>query len=118
MKYDGEWKLDLKHGKAHCKYVDGNMYEGEYENGLRNGEGTMWYADGKIYVGQFKDDKFHGFGTMRSAKGNIIYKGEYIDGHKVVTNMTSPKARNSTAATAEKALRGTIFNSSRSTSRR
>ena len=86
---------------------------------MRNGEGTLWYSDGKIYVGHFRDEKFHGFGVMRSAKGNVIYKGEYVAGHKVVTNMSSPKSKDTTTLAAEKALnRGIIFNNFQGVSRR
>ena len=61
------------------------MYEGKFERGLMSGTGIMFYADGKTYEGQFREDKYNGHGTLRSARGNIIYKGEFVDGHKVVS---------------------------------
>ena len=39
--YDGEWKMDLRHGEGSWKRTNGICYSGSWENDQSHGEGTL-----------------------------------------------------------------------------
>lgn len=78
MKYSGEWKDDIPHGKGtHYDEYD-NMYEGNWVKGQRSGLGKMTYkptsADSTpdVYEGEWKADVRHGRGTMTYGQKNVF----------------------------------------------
>ena len=55
--YDGEFYLDVFHGKGIFRYKNGDVYEGDWTGGKRNGFGKLTAADGKVkYQGEWKDN--------------------------------------------------------------
>jgi len=92
--YDGEWKVNKKHGKGTVKRPDGSMaYDGEWKDGLMHGNGTHNYSNGDVYTGEWSADKYgnevmtyanqdrydgewkeddkHGKGTMKFHNGDV-----------------------------------------------
>ena len=55
--YDGEFYLDVFHGKGTYRFKNGDVYEGDWAAGKRNGFGKLTAADGKVkYQGEWKDN--------------------------------------------------------------
>jgi len=82
MRYDGEFKNGLPHGKGATTHPNGDRYVGEFKSGDKHGNGTFAYSNGSSYVGEFKDGKRHGKGTFTWASGSFAgdkYVGEYKD---------------------------------------
>ena len=78
MRYDGEFKNGLPHGKGAITHPNGDRYEGEFKNGDKHGNGTYAYSNGSSYVGEFKNGKYNGKGTTTLADGTIFI-GEFKD---------------------------------------
>ncbi len=77
----GQWKNDLKHGKAIIYYENGSIkYDGDFINDNFNGYGKYIYRDNQYYIGQWKNDLKHGKGTMYYSNGNIKQKGNWDNG--------------------------------------
>ncbi|MES1902710.1 MAG: MORN repeat-containing protein 3 [Paramarteilia canceri] len=74
--YDGEWKLNKKHGFGKEYFMDGSYYEGNYEYGCRNGFGIFKHIDGSIYEGFWKNNARNGNGKLEKPNGDI-YMGEW-----------------------------------------
>ena len=97
MKYEGELKNGVKHGKGKEISRDGeNNYEGEFKEGLRNGIGTSTSVMGRSFEGEWKNGKKHGKGKeislvgSGSSESNDEYvKGERVDKNKIRTYATS-----------------------------
>ncbi len=97
IKYEGELKNGVKHGKGKEIHRDGtDNYEGEFKNGQRNGFGTSTSVNGRSYEGEWKNGKEHGIGKRISLVGaavassdNEYVTGERIDKNKIRTFYTS-----------------------------
>tara|TARA_Y100000748_G_scaffold290249_1_gene276753 strand:- start:379 stop:1743 length:1365 start_codon:yes stop_codon:yes gene_type:complete len=64
VKYIGEYKSGLMHGKGIVIYNNGDKYVGEFKKNKRDGQGTLYYKDHSIegksdrkQAGSWKDDK-------------------------------------------------------------
>ena len=83
MRYTGEWKGNLPHGKGIVTYPDGSQYMGEFEGAFRHGKGTHTLPDGSKHEGEWKDGKQHGKGTMTLPDGSkhegIWKNGELVE---------------------------------------
>ncbi len=77
IKYEGEWKEGIPHGKGTKTFPDGRKYVGEWMDGRPNGQGTKTYSDGSKFVGFWKDG-VRWSGTIYDKNGNI--KGKYVNG--------------------------------------
>ena len=89
MKYEGELKNGVKHGKGKEISRDGeNNYEGEFKEGLRNGIGTSSSDKGGSYEGEWKNGKEHGIGKRISIVEDALDSSdnEYITGRRIDKN--------------------------------
>ena len=89
IKYEGELKNGVKHGKGKEISRDGrDNYEGEFKEGLRNGIGTSTSDMDRSYEGEWKNGKKHGKGKRISIVGSGSSKSndEYIQGQRVDKN--------------------------------
>ena len=59
----------------------GDTYEGEYMDGLRHGWGTCVLPNGHMYEGEWSEGVEHGFGVISGAKNDILFEGEFCEGH-------------------------------------
>ena len=79
-RYEGEWKLGLKHGTGSDKLGSGDTYVGEYDSGKMHGKGVYTWSTGQIYNGDYVNGLRHGKGKWRN-KDNLTkcnsYEGEY-----------------------------------------
>jgi len=86
IKYTGEWKDGLRHGKGENLFTNGDVYTGEWINGLRHGNGTCVFRNGDVYEGEWKNGLEDGEGmeTFSSLDKDslAIYKGHYKMGEK------------------------------------
>jgi V8-like Glu-specific endopeptidase len=101
---EGQFKNKIMHGRATCKYTDGNnytgdwiegkrtghgvfswpnghRYEGHFDNDVRVGYGIYYWPSGDQYEGQFKNSRMHGRGKYKYANGNN-YTGDWIEGNQ------------------------------------
>ena len=56
-KYDGQYKLDKKHGFGKYIWMDGRRYEGQWKDGKQHGKGLYWHQDGVMKVGVWEEGK-------------------------------------------------------------
>merc|ERR1719201_1424207 len=75
-KYVGQFKKNMKHGKAVETWSDGSCYVGQYADGRKNGEGSFDWPDGSRYEGAFRDGDVHGQGSFSWPDGRK-YVGEW-----------------------------------------
>ena len=54
--YDGEWKLDMKHGTGTFDDKNGNLFKGYWANNKKDGKGKITYTNGDIYEGDCSKD--------------------------------------------------------------
>ena len=102
--YNGEWHLNLMHGKGtyekhtgetivgsfvnnkpegHCTITstEGCNYEGNMVQGLKSGEGQYENsAEGEVYEGEFSNDLYDGKGLYQNETTGIIYDGHFKEG--------------------------------------
>ena len=79
MKYVGEWKNGIRHGKGSQIHPDGWKYKGEWKGGLFHGQGTYTWSNGEKYVGEWKDgERWNG----TSFDQNENTKTEYVNGKR------------------------------------
>ena len=69
VRYKGEFKDNIPHGRGKMYLPDGEYYKGEFNEGARHGIGIFFYADkndpDKRREGEWKNDRFHtGIGWM------------------------------------------------------
>jgi len=88
IRYVGQYKNGMNHGRGTTTFADGRKYVGEFKDGKYHGQGTMTNADGSKYVGKFKDNKYHGQGTLTLADGSEFvggFKDGELDGQGTLT---------------------------------
>ena len=100
MKYIGEFRNGLAHGKAIVEFtdVDELKYVGEFRDSHTYGPGTLTYAessDRKIYVGEVNDIfEPHGQGAMTLRNGKKYvgeFKGGFAHGEGTLTTLEGGK---------------------------
>lgn len=96
--YEGEWKDDMRHGRATFKHSAG-CYVGEYFENKRHGKGKetdllgntfegdyiggkavrgkICYENGDVYVGEVDDDEKHGIGKLIIADTGEVLNGRW-----------------------------------------
>ncbi|MDD3852749.1 MAG: stalk domain-containing protein [Syntrophomonadaceae bacterium] len=75
LRYEGEKKDDVFHGKGSLYLGTEKIYEGEFVKGLIEGQGKL-YADGQVkYEGMFKDNQALGKGILYSKAGKKMFDG-------------------------------------------
>ncbi|CDW84351.1 phosphatidylinositol-4-phosphate 5- [Stylonychia lemnae] len=77
--YDGEWRLNMRHGKGIQKWSDGSIFEGVW-NMDRKVIGKMQLTDRSVYQGPFNSEKFHGIGELFFPDQNV-FKGLFENGN-------------------------------------
>ncbi len=81
-RYDGDFSVNLRHGRGVMRYTNGNVYDGEWENGCRSGLGKLVAPDnGEGYEGQWKNGVRHGQGLRTYSNGDR-YEGFFKEDHK------------------------------------
>ena len=70
VRYKGEFKDGLAHGKGSVTFAHGEKYVGEFKDGIKHGKGTFTLANGDKYEGGWKDNVMHGKGTYTYANGD------------------------------------------------
>merc|ERR1719478_1640847 len=75
-KYVGQFKRNMKHGKAVETWSDGSCYVGQYADGRKNGEGSFDWPDGRKYVGEWEISRMQGRGVYIWPDGRK-YEGTY-----------------------------------------
>jgi hypothetical protein len=63
IRYEGQWRKGLRHGKGKMSFKSGGVYEGEFIKGYKCGWGRMTYPSGNYYEGEWAYEKKDGFGT-------------------------------------------------------
>ena len=68
-RYEGEWRMGLRHGRGCAVFDDGARYAGEWSEGRMDGWGVYtWPAPGNAqYRGSFRDDRREGLGVVTHA---------------------------------------------------
>ena len=68
-RYEGEWRMGLRHGLGCAVFPDGARYAGEWSEGYMDGWGTYtWPAPGGAsYVGSFRANERAGLGIVTHA---------------------------------------------------
>jgi hypothetical protein len=63
--YDGQYKMDKRHGTGTYTYVNGDAYAGGWANGVKHGKGCYFFAANKCqFLGYWEGAKFTA-GTVR-----------------------------------------------------
>lgn len=86
LKYEGEWKDGMKHGKGTSYSGGGHVeYEGEWKENTYHGKGTLYHYNGKNsydkFEGEFINGKATNHGTMIWSDG-FKYEGDWKDSDK------------------------------------
>ena len=79
LSYEGEWRMDLKHGYGVETMTDGSIYSGHFEQDMKSGSGLFKWPAGEVYTGEFKDNKIHGKGKYVWNEGKW-YDGDWFEG--------------------------------------
>ncbi len=74
-RYEGEWKNNMRHGKGHFFWNDGQHYKGNYLNDKRDGYGVYYWENGDRYEGEWKNDQRNGKGEFFNSKGKLKARG-------------------------------------------
>lgn len=77
IKYEGEWKNGLRHGRGTLAYPDNYTYVGEWENNRMHGQGIKTFSNGSRYEGKWKNGHQHGHGIFINPNIGRKYKGEW-----------------------------------------
>ena len=72
-RYEGEWRMGLRHGLGCAVFPDGARYAGEWSEGYMDGWGTYtWPAPGSAsYAGSFRANERSGLGIVTHADRRI-----------------------------------------------
>jgi len=76
VKYDGNWKNNIRDGKGVINWKNGNRYEGDFKYDRMEGKGIFYYINGDRYEGDFKYDRIEGWGIMYYDNGDR-YEGTW-----------------------------------------
>jgi hypothetical protein len=78
--YEGEWRLNRRHGEGILIAPTGDRSEGRFFLGRVHGRGKLTFADGTQYAGDFLDDNRTGTATQTYKSGDkytgTFYRGE------------------------------------------
>ncbi|RAL48785.1 hypothetical protein DM860_001105 [Cuscuta australis] len=78
-RYEGEWRLGMRHGYGTLKWPSGAVYEGEFSGGYMHGTGTYITHDKMTYKGRWKLSRKHGLGNQIYPNGDV-FEGSWIQG--------------------------------------
>jgi hypothetical protein len=53
IRFEGQFKDDMRHGFGRLEYANGDIYEGEFSFNSRNGKGEFTYSSGEKYIGDY-----------------------------------------------------------------
>jgi len=82
MRYDGEFKNDLREGNGTLvSYDEKFYYEGEWVNNKMEGQGVLYSSQLGKYSGKFHNDFFEGHGSLIDVEDNM-YEGNFHKGEK------------------------------------
>lgn len=81
VKYRGQWKGSLRHGKGTCLAENGEKYDGQWSDDKWHGQGKYTHSDGGSYEGQWQMHKKSGRGIEHWIDG-AQYMGEFVNGLK------------------------------------
>ena len=79
-KYDGDWKVNFRHGIGTMTYNGKGAYQGYWENGRRHGEGVFTYINGDVYSGWWRFGEKEGTGTYAQKSTGMKLFGEWKNG--------------------------------------
>jgi hypothetical protein len=79
-RYDGEWKVNRKHGIGKMYYNKKGEYQGYWENGRRHGEGVFTYPNGDVYSGWWRFGEKEGTGHYTSGSTGMTLFGNWKNG--------------------------------------
>ena len=74
IRYEGEWKFDIKDGYGVQKWPGVGVFEGVWKDGKQT-EGTITWEDKSYYKGEFFGDFLQGQGTLITS--DEIIRGEW-----------------------------------------
>jgi len=81
VRYEGDWRENLKHGYGVSVSPSGDSYDGNYRNGVEHGYGRQVSVEREdLYEGEFQNGERHGQGRAESADGGGSYEGEWYEG--------------------------------------
>lgn len=82
MRYDGQFKNDLREGNGTLvSYDEKFYYEGEWVNNKMEGQGVLYSSQLGKYSGKFHNDFFEGHGSLIDVEDNM-YEGNFHKGEK------------------------------------
>ena len=82
MRYDGQFKNDLREGNGTLvSYDEKFYYEGEWVNNKMEGNGVLYSSQLGKYSGKFHNDFFEGHGSLIDVEDNM-YEGNFHKGEK------------------------------------
>ncbi len=58
LRYTGDWKIGVPHGKGTMYWRDGRQYEGDWFLGDMEGKGTMIMPDKSRLIGLWRDSRY------------------------------------------------------------
>lgn len=75
VKYEGEWREDVRCGKGICMYGnnDENVYDGDWLNNMRDGHGVWIYENGDKVECEWKCGNKNGKGVYTFANGTSFH---------------------------------------------
>ena len=79
LKWEGNWKNSVKHGRWRYYYENGNLHiSATFKNGWLNGLFLQKGEDGqKLQRKNFKDGRLHGICELYYKSGQLMYKANY-----------------------------------------
>lgn len=91
IRYEGQWRKGLRHGKGKMSFKSGGVYEGEFIKGYKCGWGRMTYPSGNYYEGEWAYEKKDGFGTTHwiNSKEKVRYLNLIIHNSIMVSGKTT-----------------------------
>lgn len=72
IRYDGDLRASVRHGKGNLKFRGGAEYDGQWLHGRMAGHGTYRWPDAMVYEGEWEAGLRSGNGTLTLPNGERL----------------------------------------------
>ncbi len=82
VRYEGQWELDKRHGRATAQFPDDSRYSGDFKNNVMHGHGQFFWPDGHKYSGEWVCGRMEGNGDFSYPSG-VSITGKFVANHYI-----------------------------------